>query len=695
MFQRISVSAAAMLLAAGAAQAASKQVQYGPAPAWVAAAPKPTDTPTPEGAPLRMVYSDTQTRLGPDGDEMYVAYRVRLLTPEALTLGNVRGAWNSGSDDIIVHELKIQRGDRIIDVLADNRFQVLQSENNLDQAVLDGQMTAVLQTPGLQVGDEMVFAATIRRKDPTLGDRSYGALQLPPSGQLGVYRMRLVWPAGRPVHWRATPDLGALTPAASGGGDELVYELRDPSSAILVDGAPPRVNLRRAIEYSAFANWAEVSHRIQPLFDSASTLGAASPVRDEARKIAQSTSDPLARAEAALRLVQDRIRYVYVGLDGGNYRPASADETWNRRFGDCKAKTALLIALLHELGVAAEPVLVNSQGGDGANERLPSPAVFDHVLVRATIGGRAYWLDGTRMGDRLTAPPQPAFRWALPMRSGAADLEPVPAEPPAAPQLVQVITIDARKGFSVPARYTGRQVLRGDGVVAMRTALAGLAADDAVREQKAYWRKQLDEVEPEAVSWRYDEAQGVLVLTMDGEGKPEWEGDDAKGRSLDIYGAGFTPPDEYKRPKEQDQTAPWLTDYPRYRCWVTTIRLPPAGPKRAWIYRAEPVNRRLGGVDYWREAELRDGVMRTVMSRRVYTPEITAAEAQAVNAALPTFDNNISMVAEGPAKLVKAYGLKPVVGAPAFGAKDPDAIDWSRPDAPCAAPAQAPSSLAR
>lgn len=57
------------------------------------------------------------------------------------------------------------------------------------------------------------------------------------------------------------------------------------------------------------------------------------------------------RSQMALSLVEDRIRYVYVGLDGGNYRPANADETWEQKFGDCKAKTALLLAILRGLNI--------------------------------------------------------------------------------------------------------------------------------------------------------------------------------------------------------------------------------------------------------------------------------------------------------------------------------------------------------
>ncbi|WP_404482684.1 transglutaminase domain-containing protein [Novosphingobium sp. BL-52-GroH] len=70
--------------------------------------------------------------------------------------------------------------------------------------------------------------------------------------------------------------------------------------------------------------------------------------------------------------------------------PATAEETWQRRYGDCKGKTALLLALLRELGIEAQAVLANNSGNDnGLAERLPSPRMFDHVLVRARIRAAA------------------------------------------------------------------------------------------------------------------------------------------------------------------------------------------------------------------------------------------------------------------------------------------------------------------
>ena len=40
-------------------------------------------------------------------------------------------------------------------------------------------------------------------------------------------------------------------------------------------------------------------------------------------------------------------------------------------------------------------LVANSGLDDGADARLPNAGLFDHVLVRATINGETWWLDGT------------------------------------------------------------------------------------------------------------------------------------------------------------------------------------------------------------------------------------------------------------------------------------------------------------
>ena len=647
-----------MASCSGAALAGPRDVRYAPPAAWVVPPPSPTETAPPEGAPIKIGYYDFQSRASAKGVESYSAYRLKLLKPEALGAGNVTISWNPAAGDATVHALRIIRAGQTIDVLKGTRFRVIQQEANLDVAMLSGVLTAVLQVPGLSVGDEIEFAVTLRQRDPTLGDRIFGATQLPVAGLAGAFRARLSWPQSLPLRWRGSSDLGPLSVETGHAGDRLVsIDLRDPPPPLLVEGAPPRLNVRRFVEYGDFADWADVSHRVLPLFEAASTLSPKSPLRAEITKLAATSDDPLTRAAAALRFVQEQVRYVYVGLNGGNYRPAAIDETWARRFGDCKAKTALLLAILREMGVSAEAVLVNSGGGDGFDHHLPSAGLFDHVLVRATIAGKTYWLDGTRLGDvDLEMLPETAYRWVLPLRSGPVDLEKVAPVPARFPQFIEVTEIDARAGKDKPARAEVRQIIRGPEAYGMRTQLAAMSAGDVDRSLKSYWLQQANWIDADKVSWSYDDRQAVLTLALEGSGKLEWEGEVASGQTLDIPGAGFSPPPRLVRPKEQDQTAPWMTDFPRFRCWATSVRLPAARSGWSWGYSAKPVQRELGVVAYWRQAGLSDGVVRTVMSRRTIAPEIGAIAASALNDAIPGFDNKISRIEEKEVNVVTPPG---------------------------------------
>jgi len=165
-----------------------------------------------------------------------------------------------------------------------------------------------------------------------------------------------------------------------------------------------------------------------------------------------------------------------------------------------------------------------------------------------------------------------------------------------------------------------------------------------------------------------------------GKGKPVWSGDDKQGHSLTIMGAGFYPPDIRRRAPEQDQAVPWLNaDFPRFRCWATTIRLPISSPKWHWTLFADPVDVRLGGTSYWRASGMNGNIVRTVMSRNVYQQEFSSAEARIVNDAIPTFNNKQSSIYQetGKPSTPAKRSILP------FG----DSEDWVGSAAACSAPA--------
>ena len=126
-----------------------------------------------------------------------------------------------------------------------------------------------------------------------------------------------------------------------------------------------------------------------------------------------------------------------------------------------------MIAILHSLGVQAEPVLVQASLGDMIADRLPMIGLFNHVLVRAHVGAKDYWLDGTRTGDSdLDSIEVPDFGWGLPVLAGSKFVQMVPA-PLTTPRLERHVSIDASGGVYAPAPITIDEIYRGDSAIGL------------------------------------------------------------------------------------------------------------------------------------------------------------------------------------------------------------------------------------
>lgn len=668
---------AASILAAQPSHAANDQVLRGPAPDWV----RPSELmPVPDDASGLMFVRrhDTLVHLDRQGHAQYFGFRIRILHPNALQLGNISIGWNPSAGRPTVHAIKVHRDGQAIDVLDRASFEILRRENQLEQASLDGILTAVIRVGDLRVGDELEVAVTTPANDPTLGVNEAGLLVLPPDPSPGRFRLGLSWEEGQEPRLKPTPDMAGV---AVRGQRDVTFQFDNPPITSPPKDAPPRHGWQRVVEYSDFPDWATISRRFVPLFSKSATLPANSPLKAEARRIAAAHSAPLDRASAALKLVQQEVRYIYVGLDGGNLKPATADETWQRRYGDCKGKTALLLALLAELGVVAEPVLVNNAGGDdGLSERLPSPKLFDHVLVRARIDGSDYWLDGTLppVAGPSSDPVLP-YRWALPLTSQGGSIERLQWRAPKRPDEINLHEIDASAGFTQPAKIINTTIIRGIKALQQQVQLSGLTQPQLL----AGLRQQLvgDTWQTiEDVRWHYDVKANASVLTISGTGTIDWEDDGGGARSLSLPGGGFNPPERRVRPAEQDQNIPYYNE-PTFLCSVTTVRLPKSTLPAHWSHNAG-FRTRLFGRTYYRAFELRDATIRMVRGSRTEQQEIDAASAKRDNGKIAAFNNSMGMIYYDPADAGPAGKTSARVPAT-------DEIDWTADDVPCLPPTAA------
>jgi tetratricopeptide (TPR) repeat protein len=581
-----------------------------------------------EGAATVDLLSDTQTRFTEDGDTSYFAVAYKIASSQGLGDGSLQINWDPALETLTLHRYRILRDGKALDLLGDGtKLSVIQRETNMENAILDGELTVAMQPDDLRVGDIIDLAYTRTRRDPAMGGRSE-LLTGPRDGNpYGRFRVRMIWPADKNLHWRAFPGLIQPKVSRSSSGSELVADLSNVLPPRPPQGAPSRFKMVNAVEITEFPDWASVSEAFLPLYLSASKLGADSAVSEQARRIAALTADPKRRAELALALVEDQIRYLFLAMDDGGYVPAAADVTWSRRFGDCKAKTVLLVALLRELGIEARPVLVNTDQGDFVAARLPMMRAFDHVIVEARIAGRSYWMDGTRQGDtdldRLETPP---YSVGLPVAAGVKALVPLIPEPLTVPSETISMSLDATSGIDVPAPAQGEMRFRGQSATDMRIKYAGLSAADREDELRKLWRKDYDFVSPTVVGSMVDEHTGDFVLTMTGTAKMDWFGD-AGTRWYELDRARLGWKLDTVRDGELNRDAPFAFDYPDYWESRETIKLPRDGT--GFRLQGGSVDKAVGGLyAFHRRVGIEGNVLTMEASTRALAAELPASKAE-------------------------------------------------------------------
>ncbi len=624
---------------------AGESLAYGRPAAWIRPQAFAEATPVVTNDAARLALQDYQVRISDGGAETFIHTVFDLRTPQALQLANLKISWNPETDDVTIHQVLLRRGSAVIDVLArGDKFTILRREQGLEVAMLDGRLTATLQVEGVQVGDLLEVAYSIRHKDPVMQGLAESMVSLN-GGKVGRLYLRKIWPNDRPVRWSAAGLFSSPKITRGPTETELLLDLKDiepPSEP--PSGAPPRFNSPGRVSVTEFKDWGEIAAVMAPMYDEALKLAPDSPLRAEVAKIASSTSDPKRRADAALRLVQDQVRYLFLGMDLGGYTPASADVTWSRRFGDCKGKSVLLAALLRELGIDADVMFVSTIIGDGMNEQLPLTAAFNHAIVRVRIDGKTYWLDGTRQGDRtIDRLLAPEYRWALPVRAGAA-LEPIPMSPPDLPMLDVSFDYDATAGLDAPVLVRGDVTLRGSMAAAMAIGLKAAPEDKRDETLKAFWTQLSEQLVPVTVAWRIDEDTGDVRLTMDGAASIQWNAAvGARPRRLQMAAmtVGWRP--DFKREPGPNDDAPFATSAPEFLVSRVTVKLPGGGA--GFRFTGSNVNQRVSAYELQRTMTLTDGVFSGVVSKRVIDTEIPFADAPAAEAALSALSGTIYLEA--------------------------------------------------
>jgi transglutaminase-like putative cysteine protease len=459
---RAFVVAALLVILAARPVAASPQAQAGrasrnwtiaPPASWVDEPPLPARGAAREDISSGILYllADHQVRVGAPTINYYRQAWTPVSSAGVQNASEIEIAFDPSYERLVIHHVRLLRNGHDVFSFKPADVQVIQREADLDEQIYSGELTALVLLRDLRQGDTLDYAYSIEGTNPILGSAFDDDLPLAYESPVRMLREKLTAPAGMQIFVKAANTDVQPKISTAGAWRSWTWEARDVPPLPSIDDTPGWYDPDPHVQVSTFESWQAVAAWATALFEN--ELQPSADIRKLADRFRSVPGGVFARATAATRFVQDEVRYLGVEMGPNSHQPHPPEQVLRQRFGDCKDKSLLLVALLRELGVDAAPALTDTSYGRGLDNSHPSPFEFDHAIVQAVIDGRTVWIDPTESGKggSLENCDPPPFERALVLRPGTDKLSAIALAEPREP------LIDVEETYTIgPAASASR-----------------------------------------------------------------------------------------------------------------------------------------------------------------------------------------------------------------------------------------------
>jgi hypothetical protein len=374
----------------------------------------------------------------------------------------IRIDFSPNFETVMIHRVSVIREGKIVPTPMIDRLKAVTLDVESQPHVYTGQKTLRIHFDDARAGDILEYCYTTRGRNPVFPERIFMHMLTGFAVPVAKMHQRIVLPKGRDAEIKYY-------------GMSKTFERTETPEAILYEYQNENVDKVHFEDHlpiwyepypyyilSEFHDWKEVATWATSLF--ALTREQEEECQGMMGDWISSDADPEEKTRTALRFVQNEISYLSDSRGIYGFKPHPPAETLRNRYGDCKDKSLLLCILLKAIGVEAVPALVNTRLRKKIKEKMPSPLLFSHCVVRIRIGGKEKWVDPTiyGQGGNLWSTGFPAFQAGLPLES-------VPEG---------IVDIDDRYDFSVRVEETMRLESPGESaVLESRTDFRGSQAD--------------------------------------------------------------------------------------------------------------------------------------------------------------------------------------------------------------------------
>ncbi|GAB1594345.1 hypothetical protein PAGU2638_00240 [Lysobacter sp. PAGU 2638] len=512
----------------------------GPAPAFVRIADVPATWPanTPGAAEGRWRYwmYDRQVDHRGGSERVYSDTVYEPLSPSLLgDAGRFQIDFNPEYQTLTIHRVELRRAGHWSSRLEPARISLARREGEFEKDLADGSVTALIVLDDVRVGDQVRIAYTVDGRNPVLGEQDTDWLLAGYESPVLDVRTRMLFDRGTQL--AVHRENGVEAPRIDTTPEGVVASFERHGVAAMQDpgNEPPGKQPYPAFQIGRAQTWADVVRWALPLYPA---VTAPLPADLEARIVEwKKIGDPVTRMTAALRAVQDEVRYFGLEMGESSHRPHAPSDTWTRHLGDCKDKAYLLSTLLGRLDIPAVPALVSTSSAAAIRDYVPSGDVFDHVIVRARIGDAAVWLDPTidQQGGDPRNVDLSMLGVALPIDAGTVATEAV--APPAHPE----DAIESHERFEIAtggdaALLTVETTYRGGDADDARRRLAGEGIDETARRYADYYGKHYRKADAQGLPQiRDDRRSNVLVVRESYRLPTPFADASGSTRAVDLY----------------------------------------------------------------------------------------------------------------------------------------------------------------
>ena len=534
---------------------AAEQVLFAAEPSWLQAVSIPKTTTQSAVSGQRYLLVDRQNYVDSSQVQRYSRYVIQISSTEGLEKSSqLAFDFDPSYETLTIHKARVWRDGKPLDRLEPNELRVFQREADLSRFLYSGNRTAYLILPDIRVGDVLEYSFTVQGNNPVMGGRYSDTLAMDWDVPIARNSLRLLVAPSRALFFQAPKESDVQVKISDSSGQrEILWQQENVPAVEVQSDAPAWYNPNRILSVSEFATWSDVVAWAQPLYDQAAVVDPS--VQQLADQLAAG-KDQAGKIVAALHFVQQEIRYLGMEDGIGSHRPRHAADTLYRRYGDCKDKTALLMALLKAMGLSPTAALVSLVQGEALPNQQPSPYLFDHVIVTLQLDGKRVWLDGTELnqGDNLQTIAVPYLRYALLLEPGSGSLTPMDGEYRASDVTVrhEIWVQSDQNRLAVETQYQGQMAeqQRGQWLMATPQSMSRRFAD--------YYGRIYGDIESIGVPTVVDDRQQNRLVMSESYMTPGGE-QMVSGQGLDIYADLL---DNYLKDVDNNRTQPLMLNDP-------------------------------------------------------------------------------------------------------------------------------------